>query len=207
MLNARPDTRLVPIILLKSHRALESCSLLSLFLLEVHVHDAEDNDLDQATGHLALASMLPLAQELDLHCPRLDRSRSQRILWLLHECKSKISYDIKLYKRAPNMTAPEELKKYHPLGKSPQVSIEAQNLQRPLVLAESGTIVEYLVDHFATHLKPNQWKEGNDGQLGGETEEWMRYRYYMHFAEGSLMSLLLTGLLMDRKSLPFMAPF
>lgn len=98
------------------------------------------------------------------------------------------------------MTAPEELKKSHPLGKSPQISIEAQHLQQPIVLAESGTIVEYLVDHFATHLKPNQWKEGKDGELGGETEEWMRYRYHMHFAEGSLMSLLLTGLLMDRMS-------
>lgn len=100
------------------------------------------------------------------------------------------------------MTAPEELKKNHPLGKSPQIAIEAQNLEKPIVLAESGTIVEYLVDHFATNLKPRQWKEGEEGHLGGETEEWMRYRYCMHFAEGSLMSLLLTGLLMDRRCLP-----
>lgn len=99
------------------------------------------------------------------------------------------------------MTAPSELRNNHPLGKSPQITIEAPNLQKPVVLAESGAIVEYLVDHFAKHLKPRQWLEGREEELGGETEEWMRYRYYMHFAEGSLMSLLLTGMLVDREFL------
>lgn len=132
---------------------------------------------------------------------RLNRSRSQRILWLLHLCAPKIAHSIKLYQRAANQTAPEELKKIHPLGKSPQITIEAPNLQKPLVLAESGTIIEYLVDHFATHLRPQRWQEGREGTVGGETQEWMRYGYYMHFAEGSLMGLLLTGLLVERKCL------
>ncbi|KAK4495147.1 hypothetical protein PRZ48_013474 [Zasmidium cellare] len=129
---------------------------------------------------------------------RLNRSRSQRILWLLHHCAPKITHSIKLYQRAANQTAPEELKKIHPLGKSPQIAIEAPNLQKPLVLAESGTIIEYLVEHFATHLRPKRWREGQERRLGGETEEWMRYGYYMHFAEGSLMGLLLTGLLVEQ---------
>ncbi|KAF2170340.1 hypothetical protein M409DRAFT_64117 [Zasmidium cellare ATCC 36951] len=116
----------------------------------------------------------------------LNKSRSQRILWLLHLCKPQITHTIKLYKRDPNMTAPSELKNNHPLGKSPQIIVEAPSMQKPVVLVESGAIVEYLVDYFAKDLKPRQWVEGRDGELGGETEE------------GSLMSLLLTGLLVDQ---------
>lgn len=68
------------------------------------------------------------------------------------------------------------------------------------MIAESGTLTEYLSEHFAQHLIPKRYKEGQDGVVGGETEEWLRYRFYMHYAEGSLMTLLLVGLFMDRKS-------
>ena len=93
----------------------------------------------------------------------------------------------------------DDLKKNHPLGKSPQITIESANIDKPLVLAESGMMTEYLVEHFAPHLAPKKWQEGKDGQVGGETAEWLRYRYYMHFAEGSLMSFLLLGLVIDRE--------
>ncbi|MCJ1284827.1 hypothetical protein MMC26_004164 [Xylographa opegraphella] len=117
---------------------------------------------------------------------RLNKSRSQRILWLLEECKLK--YELKIYYRQPSGLAPPELKKIHPLGKSPVISIEADGLTKPLVLAESGVIVEYLIDHYAPHLAPKKWQAGMDGKVGGETEEWLRYSY--RTADGQYAALL-----------------
>ncbi|KAF2222512.1 glutathione S-transferas-like protein [Elsinoe ampelina] len=119
----------------------------------------------------------------------LEKSRAQRILWLLEECR--VPYEIKTYKRV-NQLAPPELKKIHPLGKSPIVTVQGPGQAEPLVLAESAFITEYLAEHFAKHLIPAQYKEGQDGKVGQETESWLRYRYFMHYAEGSFMSMLVT---------------
>lgn len=94
--------------------------------------------------------------------------------------------------------APPELKKIHPLGKSPVLTIETPNTAKPLVLAESAAIVEYLCDHFGgDKLVPRRYPDGQEGQIGAETEEWMRYRYFMHYAEGTLMPFLVMQLVMD----------
>ena len=125
---------------------------------------------------------------------RLEKSRSQRILWLLEELK--LDYELKTYKRE-NMLAPKELKEVHPLGKSPIITVESEATPKPLVLAESGFIVEYLIEHFGTWLSPERYQQGKDGQVGAETEEWIRYRYFMHYAEGSIMPLLVIALLFN----------
>lgn len=132
----------------------------------------------------------------------LEKSRAQRVLWLLEELK--LDYELKTYKRQ-NMQAPEELKKVHPLGKSPLLSIESAATEKPIILAESGVIIEYLIDHFGPHLVPKRYEDGRDNQVGGETESWLRYRYYMHFTEGSFMPLMVIGLLMKilRERSPF----
>jgi glutathione S-transferase len=40
-------------------------------------------------------------------------------------------------------------------------------------------------------VAPGAWNTpGSEGKVGGETEEWMRYRYFMHYVEGSLMPFL-----------------
>ncbi|KXX78022.1 Glutathione S-transferase 1 [Madurella mycetomatis] len=98
-------------------------------------------------------------------------------------------------------TAPSELKKLHPLGKSPVVSITPHGASEPIVLAESGFIVQYLCDHFpkGKALVPRRWKDGQEGQLGGEAEEWMCYQYLLHYIEGSFMftmvlSFILSGM-------------
>lgn len=99
--------------------------------------------------------------------------------------------------------APPELKKVHPLGKSPVITIEAPGSSSPLVLAESGAIVEYLCDHFGNArptLVPERYQPGREGQVGGEREEWMRYRYFMHYVEGSLMPYLVMTLVNDSRS-------
>jgi hypothetical protein len=106
---------------------------------------------------------------------------------------------VEVYKRLESKLAPPELKAIHPLGKSPLVTVSAPSLSKPIVLAESAAICEYLCDHFAPHLIPTRYREGFEGKVGGETEQWLRYRFYMHYAEGSLMSLLTVAMFMDSK--------
>jgi len=126
----------------------------------------------------------------------LERSRAHRVLWLLEELK--IPYVLKTYKRGSDRLADPKLKEIHPLGKSPVITVEAPGLAQPLVLAESGAIVEYLCDHYGKWLIPKRYKEGKEDQVGGETESWIRYRYYMHYAEGSVMPLMVMSLVVER---------
>ena len=71
----------------------------------------------------------------------LEKSRSHRILWLLEELG--VPYEVRHYRRDPQTSlAPPELLKIHPLGKSPVVT------DGDLTLAESGAIVEYLVEKY-----------------------------------------------------------
>ena len=98
------------------------------------------------------------------------------------------------------MRAPPELKEVHPLGKSPVIGVESKATSEPIVIAESGAITEYLCDYFGQHLVPKRYHEGKENQIGGETEQWLRYRFFMHYAEGSIMPLRLNSLLFDSKS-------
>ncbi|KAI1003813.1 hypothetical protein K3495_g4396 [Podosphaera aphanis] len=126
----------------------------------------------------------------------LEQSRSQRILWLLEELK--LPYEIEIFHRNPETKlAGPELKEIHPLGKSPVVTVTFPGSSQPLTIAESGFIVEYLLDHFSegTTLVPKRYKDGYEGKVGGECEEWMRYRYFLHYAEGSLMTLMMVGVI------------
>jgi len=137
----------------------------------------------------------------------LNKSRSQRILWLLEELN--VDYEVKVYKRDKDMRAPPELKEIHPLGKSPVVIVEVPG-EKAIVLAESGLITEYLIDHFGPQLAPKRYPEGKDGKVGCETEAWLRYRYYLHFAEGSLMPPMLICLIagmIKKAPVPFFLKF
>ncbi|MEO7549505.1 MAG: glutathione S-transferase [Ramlibacter sp.] len=121
----------------------------------------------------------------------LNNSRSQRVLWLLEELG--LDYEIKFYERdRKTMLAPPELLEVHPLGKSPVITDGALNL------AESGAIVEYLVGNYgAEQLLPPPG-----------TPERLRYHYWMHYAEGSLMPPLLLKLVFDqigKAKMPFFA--
>lgn len=121
----------------------------------------------------------------------LNASRAQRMLWLMLELK--VPYELEVYHRAKTAFAPPELKKIHPLGKSPVVTIELPTPgAEPIVLAESGFITEYLCEHYGadTNLVPKKWQEGKENQLGGETAAYLRYKYLMHFAEGTMMPYL-----------------
>ncbi|EXJ83550.1 glutathione S-transferase [Capronia coronata CBS 617.96] len=126
----------------------------------------------------------------------LEVSRSHRILWLFEELG--IPYELKTYKRTNEGLAPPELHNVHPLGKSPVVEVEVPGADKPIVLAESAAITEYLCDYYGKQLVPKRYPEGKDGQIGCETESWLRYRMLMHYAEGSIMPLMLMSLITQR---------
>jgi glutathione S-transferase len=103
------------------------------------------------------------------------------VLWLLEELG--VPYELELYKRDPKtMLAPPELQKVHPLGKSPVITDGGETI------AESGTILEYIADKYGNgrlvpaHSAPEYW----------------RFRYFMHYAEGSLMPFLVMKLVFGR---------
>jgi glutathione S-transferase len=91
------------------------------------------------------------------------------------------------------MLAPPSLRDIHPLGKSPVIT------DGDITVAESGAILEYLVERY-----------DDDGRLApaAHTPERLRWRYWMHFAEGSAMSPLLIKLICDKVAqspMPFFA--
>jgi glutathione S-transferase len=114
----------------------------------------------------------------------LQNSRSQRVLWLLEELG--IPYEVRRYERNPKtMLAPPELRRIHPLGKSPL--IEDQDAGETRVIAETGAIIEYLVEKMGGRFGPP-----------ARREEALRYRYFLHYAEGSLMPVLFVKLVLSR---------
>lgn len=117
----------------------------------------------------------------------LEKSRAHRALWLLEELG--LDYEVKTYRRTKDFRAPESLKAVHPLGKSPVIEDDGR------VVAESGAITEYLVERY-----------GGEGlRPAAGTEERLRYTYWMHYAEGSAMPLLVMKLIFSR--LPAQMPF
>lgn len=122
----------------------------------------------------------------------LNNSRSQRVLWLLEELE--LPYEIVHYQRDPKtMLAPPTLRAVHPLGKSPVVTTD-----EGLALAESGAVVETLIERYGN---------GRLAPAAG-TPEALRYRYWLHYAEGSAMPPLLLKLMFDqieKAKMPFFA--
>jgi glutathione S-transferase len=120
----------------------------------------------------------------------LENSRSQRVLWLLEELE--LPYVVQRYARDPKTSlAPPELLAVHPLGKSPVIT------DGDLTVAETGAIVEYLVDKANGRLRP-----------APGTAEHRRYTYWLHFAEGSAMPPLVMALVFRRiknAPMPFFA--
>ncbi len=119
-----------------------------------------------------------MATPLIVH--HLEASRSHRILWMLEELG--LDYEIKPYARDKQSRAPRALKDVHPLGKSPLIT------HGDRVVAESGAIVEYVLDELG---------EGRMRPAAG-TEDHHRYRFFLHYAEGSLMPPLLVKLLFNK---------
>lgn len=110
----------------------------------------------------------------------LNNSRSQRVLWLLEELG--VEYEIKRYQRdAVTSLAPQALKDIHPLGKSPVLT------DGDITVAESGAIIEYLLDSYGPQFIP---EKGSEAQR--------QHTYWMHFAEGTFMPPMIVKLIFDK---------
>lgn len=113
----------------------------------------------------------------------LNNSRSQRILWLLEELGE--AYEVRRYERdRRTMRAPASLRAIHPLGRSPVVEVDGHRL------IETGAIMEHLIARAGNRFGPPADAEGA-----------IRYRQYMHYAEGSMMPPLLALLIIGRLGL------
>jgi glutathione S-transferase len=99
----------------------------------------------------------------------LNQSRSHRILWLLEELQ--LAYAIEHYQRDSHTNlAPPELKRVHPLGKSPVITDSDGT-----VVAESGAIIDYIVRrHGGGRMQPPPSSPLYD-----------QYVQWLHYAEGS----------------------
>jgi len=99
----------------------------------------------------------------------LNSSRSFRILWLLEQINQ--TYELKGYIRDKSSNlAPQELKNIHPLGKSPVIELDGK------VIAESGAIIEILIEKFAPQLAPAK-----------DSDSYLDYLQWIHFSESSAM--------------------
>jgi len=101
-----------------------------------------------------------------------------------------LPYEVKLYERnKKTMLAPASLKEVHPLGRSPVITDGKETV------AESGAIIEYLLEKYGKgRLQP---------AVG--TPEARRFRFWLHYAEGSAMPPLLIKMVFDQveKKAPF----
>ncbi len=123
----------------------------------------------------------------------LEQSRSQRVLWLLEELG--VPYELVRYARDPRtLLAPAALRAVHPLGKSPVLEDGARTV------AESGAIIEYLLERYDTGGVLSPPRDDEDARL--------RYRYWLHYAEGSAMPPMVMALVFARirkAPMPFFA--
>ena len=110
----------------------------------------------------------------------LETSRSERIVWLMEELG--LEYRLEIFPRESNGAAPSPLKAIHALGKAPVIR------DGDTVLAESAAIVEYIVNRYG----------GGRLAVAVNDQAYARYLYWLHFAEGSLMSLMLILLTLTR---------
>lgn len=114
----------------------------------------------------------------------LGHSQSERIVWLCEELA--LPYDLQHHTRdAITRLSPPALKALHPLGAAPVIE------DGDLLLAESATIVEYIiVKHGGGRLK-----------LGPEHPDYGAFLYWFHFSNGNLLPAM-GRLMMVRRAGP-----
>lgn len=125
----------------------------------------------------------------------LEKSRSHRVLWLLEELG--VPYRLQMHPRDPaSRLAPASLRAVHPLGKAPVIELDGE------VVAESAHILETLAETFEDVARA----QGLTLIPALRTPAHRRYRFWLHYAEGSLMNWLVMQLVfrnLPRQPMPF----
>ncbi|CAH2351677.1 glutathione S-transferase 1 [[Candida] railenensis] len=110
----------------------------------------------------------------------LNFSRAHRVLWLLEELE--VPYELKLYERDEDYRAPPQLKKIHQLGRSPILEIYPDGNEDPIILAETGYIMSYILENY-----------NPKGKLVPESKRNQELvKYYLYYAEGTLQGILVS---------------
>jgi glutathione S-transferase len=115
----------------------------------------------------------------------LHDSRSERIIWLMEELG--LPYRLDFHYRVAmggGRLAPEAMKLIHPFGTAPIIT------DGSVTIAESGAIVEYVIYKYGQARLAPKPNAANFGE----------YLFWLHFAEGTLMSQILREFLLDRIS-------
>ncbi|HEX2794166.1 MAG TPA: glutathione S-transferase family protein [Croceicoccus sp.] len=99
----------------------------------------------------------------------LGKSRSDRAVWLMEELGA--PYELKLYERMDNLSAPQEYKTLHPLGSSPVIA------DGDRIIAESGAVIEYLATT----------QGGGALAVAAGDPDYADYLFWFHFAESTVM--------------------
>ena len=119
----------------------------------------------------------------NLHLHHLQNSRSFRILWLLEELG--LDYQLTKYERNQSYLAPESLENIHPMGKAPILEVDGVSM------IESGHIIDYLMAKYDTEYKLHP-------QTDADSQTWLDYDFWMHYAEASLMPPLVMRLVFNK---------
>lgn len=120
----------------------------------------------------------------------LEQSRAYRIAWLLEMLEADYQAEI-IHRDGDTHLAPASLQAVHPLGRSPIIR------DGDVLLAESGAIVEYLISRYG---------QGRGLRPAETAADYPDYLYWLHYAEGSLMPLLVMSLVfrkVDESKMPF----
>ncbi|CEP62636.1 bifunctional glutathione transferase/peroxidase LALA0_S06e00232g [Lachancea lanzarotensis] len=124
----------------------------------------------------------------------LNESRAFRVLWLLDHLN--LAYEIIPYKRDEGFRAPDELRKVHPLGRAPIITIEDKTTNKIKTLAESGFIFHHILQNFdKSNILNNPNPDAND-----------QIEYYLYYSEGSLQPPLMIEFLLsmvNKAPIPF----
>lgn len=125
----------------------------------------------------------------------LNESRAFRVLWLLDQLK--LTYEIIPYKRNNEFRAPDDLKKIHPLGRSPLLEVEDRETGKKKIIAESGYIFQYVLQHFDLAGALNN----------ADPDKAEEIQYFLHYVEGSLQPpLMIEFILSMTKKAPIPFP-
>ncbi|KAF2106567.1 glutathione S-transferase [Lophiotrema nucula] len=107
----------------------------------------------------------------------LQVGQGERVPWLLEELN--IPYELKLHQRNP-LFSPPDLKALHPMGASPVLEDATGNTEKPLILGESGAIVEYIINKYG------------DGRLALKPDHpnYADYLYWFHFSNSNFQGVI-----------------
>ncbi len=116
----------------------------------------------------------------------LDRSRSERPVWLLEELAE--PYLIEHFERIePIWEAEPAYKALHPIGSSPVINVDGK------IIGESGAVIEFL----ATTLG------GGRLAVAPGTSDYADYLFWFHFAEATLMTEVTREIMSEMAGVPY----